>query len=132
MTIEHEWRKTLAQYRTRLYRPAYTCLTSSFQCVCFFIRLESNRFRTIVRNLLQFISIRQFPAGERGLPAPTRSRWWIPTAVRILALLSMFVCVSRNFIHAVCIHGCHCGSKDKNNKPLERQQQWRQENGRSV
>ena len=54
------------------------------------IRLEPNRFRSIVRNLLQFISIRQFPAGERGLPAPTRSRWWIPTAVRVLALLSMW------------------------------------------
>ncbi|KAI9562370.1 hypothetical protein GHT06_013335 [Daphnia sinensis] len=50
--------------------------------------LEPNRFRNIVRHLLQFISIRQFPAGERGLPAPTRSRWWIPTAVRILALLN--------------------------------------------
>lgn len=51
-------------------------------------RLEAGRFRNIVRHLLQFISIRQFPAGERGLPAPTRSRWWIPTAVRVLALLS--------------------------------------------
>ncbi|XP_046441617.1 probable E3 ubiquitin-protein ligase HECTD2 isoform X4 [Daphnia pulex] len=50
--------------------------------------LEANRFRNIVRHLLQFISIRQFPAGERGLPAPTRSRWWIPTGVRILALLN--------------------------------------------
>jgi hypothetical protein len=54
----------------------------------FILRLEGARFRKIVHHLLQFISIRQFPAGERGMPAPNRSRWWIPTAVRVLALLS--------------------------------------------
>ena len=66
-------------------------LGSSFFLPFSSFRLEGNRFRNIVRHLLQFISIRQFPAGERGLPAPTRSRWWIPTSVRVLALLSIFL-----------------------------------------
>lgn len=42
--------------------------------------------------------MRQFPAGERGLPAPTRSRWWIPTAVRVLALLSKSFCFILNIV----------------------------------
>lgn len=72
-------------------------------------RLEPSRFRNIVRHLLQFISIRQFPAGERGLPAPTRSRWWIPTAVRVLALLSKCFSIVTNqiFYGSITLQGCH-------------------------
>ena len=52
-------------------------------------RLEPERFRQIVKRLLQFITIREFPPGNGSkLPSISKSRWWIPSATRVLALLS--------------------------------------------
>lgn len=53
-----------------------------------FATIEAARFRLLVRRLLQFITIREFPpANGFKLPPATKSRWWIPSATRILALL---------------------------------------------
>ena len=53
-----------------------------------FATIEASRFRPMVRRLLQFITIREFPpANGVKLPPPSKSRWWIPAAVRLLSLL---------------------------------------------
>ena len=53
-----------------------------------FATIDAARFRLLVRRLLQFITIREFPpANGVKLPPVTKSRWWIPSATRILALL---------------------------------------------
>lgn len=53
-----------------------------------FATIDAARFRLLVRRLLQFITIREFPpANGLKLPPATKSRWWIPSAIRVLALL---------------------------------------------
>lgn len=53
-----------------------------------FATIDAARFRLLVRRLLQFITIREFtPASGVKLPPVNKSRWWIPSATRILALL---------------------------------------------
>lgn len=42
----------------------------------------------LVRQLTQFVTIRQFPPADRSLPPLSKSKWWIPAAARVLALLS--------------------------------------------
>ena len=57
---------------------------------CLFLcRLEVGRLRMLVRQLTQFVTIRQFPPADRSLPPLSKSKWWIPAAARVLALLSM-------------------------------------------
>ncbi|KAI1301906.1 putative E3 ubiquitin-protein ligase HECTD2 [Halotydeus destructor] len=54
-----------------------------------FSRTEPDRFRMLVKRLLQFITIREFPpANGHKLPSISKSRWWIPCATRVLALLN--------------------------------------------
>jgi E3 ubiquitin-protein ligase HECTD2 len=58
-----------------------------------FTTIDASRFRRLVRRLLQFITIREFPpANGVKLPPVTKSRWWIPSATRILALLHASNC----------------------------------------
>lgn len=38
---------------------------------------------------LKFISVRLFPANINDLPSEEKCTWWIPSAVKVLALLSM-------------------------------------------
>ncbi len=38
--------------------------------------------------LLQFVTIRQFPPADKSLPPLSKSRWWIPTATKVLALIN--------------------------------------------
>lgn len=60
------------------------------------IRTEVDRFRMAAKRLLQFITIREFPpANGHKLPSINKSRWWIPCATRILALLSKLKPLSR-------------------------------------
>ena len=40
------------------------------------------------RNLLQLITIRQFPPSDKSLPPLSKSKWWIPTATKVLALVN--------------------------------------------
>ena len=56
--------------------------------VHWFRTLPSSRFRAILRNLLQFVTIRQFPPADKSLPPLSKSRWWIPTSTKVLALLN--------------------------------------------
>ncbi|XP_037506563.2 probable E3 ubiquitin-protein ligase HECTD2 [Rhipicephalus sanguineus] len=47
------------------------------------------RLRALVKRLLQFITIREFPpANGHKLPSISKSRWWIPCATRVLALIN--------------------------------------------
>jgi len=56
--------------------------------VHWFRSLESDRLSGIVRNLLQLITIRQFPPADKALPPLNKSKWWIPTATKVLALMN--------------------------------------------
>ncbi|XP_023244373.1 probable E3 ubiquitin-protein ligase HECTD2 [Centruroides sculpturatus] len=52
-------------------------------------RLDSERLRHLVKRNLQFITIREFPpANGHKLPSMNKSRWWIPCATRVLALIN--------------------------------------------
>ena len=51
--------------------------------VHWFRSLEPDRFGNIVRNLLQLITIRQFPPADKSLPPLNKSKWWIPTATKV-------------------------------------------------
>lgn len=55
---------------------------------CHLLRLGAERLRTLVRHVAQFVAIRQFPPSGKSLPPPAKSRWWIPAAARVLALVS--------------------------------------------
>lgn len=51
-------------------------------------RIEANRFKLVVKRLLQFITIREFPPSNgHKLPTLSKSKWWIPCATRVLAIL---------------------------------------------
>ncbi|XP_074602235.1 putative E3 ubiquitin-protein ligase HECTD2 isoform X3 [Brevipalpus obovatus] len=54
-----------------------------------FAKSEPERLRKLVKRLHQFVSIREFPPGNgHKLPSISKSRWWIPCATRVLALLN--------------------------------------------
>lgn len=55
-----------------------------------FTRLSQKRFKQLVERLLQFISLRLFPAKPEEFPPITKCSWWIPSASKVLALLSTF------------------------------------------
>jgi len=54
--------------------------------------LEVEKLRMIVRHIIQFITIRQFPPADKSLPPLSKSRWWIPTGTKTLALISGYFC----------------------------------------
>eukprot|EP00095_Tigriopus_kingsejongensis_P012673 maker-scaffold22_size673200-snap-gene-2.20 protein:Tk12673 transcript:maker-scaffold22_size673200-snap-gene-2.20-mRNA-1 annotation:"e3 ubiquitin-protein ligase hectd2" len=56
--------------------------------VHWFRTLPKDRFRAIIQELLQFVTIRQFPPADKSLPPLSKSRWWIPTATKVLALVN--------------------------------------------
>ncbi|XP_015792141.1 probable E3 ubiquitin-protein ligase HECTD2 [Tetranychus urticae] len=57
--------------------------------VHWFSRSEPEKLRKLVKRVLQFITIREFPPSNgQGLPAPGKCRWWIPCAARFLDLLN--------------------------------------------
>ena len=53
----------------------------------------------VLRNFifLKFISVRLFPANINDLPSEEKCTWWIPSAVKVLALLSMLLNVNLCF-----------------------------------
>ncbi|KAK8397421.1 hypothetical protein O3P69_004868 [Scylla paramamosain] len=55
--------------------------------VSWFRVLEVSRLRMLVGIIIQFITVRQFPPPDRSLPPLSKSKWWIPTATRVLAIL---------------------------------------------
>ncbi|XP_059470269.1 probable E3 ubiquitin-protein ligase HECTD2 [Neocloeon triangulifer] len=54
----------------------------------YFRLLGPERLRTVIRHIAQFVAIRQFPPSGKVLPPPGKSRWWIPAAARVLALVN--------------------------------------------
>ncbi|XP_072413883.1 probable E3 ubiquitin-protein ligase HECTD2 [Chiloscyllium punctatum] len=56
--------------------------------VHWFQTLPLRRFKQLVERLLQFISLRLFPAKPDDLPPMAKCTWWIPSATRVLALLN--------------------------------------------
>ncbi|XP_069974942.1 probable E3 ubiquitin-protein ligase HECTD2 [Penaeus vannamei] len=55
--------------------------------VNWFRTLEVPRLRMIVGFVIQFITVRQFPPPDRSLPPLSKSKWWIPTATKVLAII---------------------------------------------
>lgn len=51
-------------------------------------KLESARFKAVIRRLHSFISTRLFPTRPAELPPISKSSWWIPSAIKTLALLN--------------------------------------------
>ncbi len=49
---------------------------------------QAEKTRAVIQVLLQFITIRQFPPADKSLPPLSKSRWWIPTATKVLALVN--------------------------------------------
>uniref|UniRef100_A0A2K5QJ71 Probable E3 ubiquitin-protein ligase HECTD2 n=1 Tax=Cebus imitator TaxID=2715852 RepID=A0A2K5QJ71_CEBIM len=56
--------------------------------VHWFKKLSQKRFKQLVERLLQFISLRLFPAKPEEFPPITKCSWWIPSAAKVLALLN--------------------------------------------
>ncbi|CAG0923279.1 unnamed protein product, partial [Notodromas monacha] len=57
--------------------------------VGWFKLVKRSMFESMVQHLLQFITVRQFPPADISLPPLGKSRWWIPTATKVLALLNV-------------------------------------------
>ncbi|KAG8523605.1 putative E3 ubiquitin-protein ligase HECTD2 [Galemys pyrenaicus] len=57
--------------------------------------LSQKRFKQLVERLLQFISLRLFPAKPEEFPPITKCSWWIPSASKVLALLN----TANNLVH---------------------------------
>ena len=53
--------------------------------VHWFRTLQPDRIASLVRNLVQLITIRQFPPADKSLPPLGKSKWWIPTATKVSA-----------------------------------------------
>uniref|UniRef100_A0A2I3SK65 Probable E3 ubiquitin-protein ligase HECTD2 n=1 Tax=Pan troglodytes TaxID=9598 RepID=A0A2I3SK65_PANTR len=63
--------------------------------VHWFKKLSQKRFKQLVERLLQFISLRLFPAKPEEFPPITKCSWWIPSAAKVLALLN----TANNLVH---------------------------------
>ncbi|XP_058154748.1 probable E3 ubiquitin-protein ligase HECTD2 [Dasypus novemcinctus] len=63
--------------------------------VHWFKKLSQKRFKQLVERLLQFISLRLFPAKPEEFPPITKCSWWIPSASKVLALLN----TANNLVH---------------------------------
>lgn len=56
--------------------------------VHWFRRIPVNTFKGLITRVQQFISVRLFPANINDLPSEEKCTWWIPSAVKVLALLN--------------------------------------------
>lgn len=63
----------------------------------FCYRLKKQVFQRIIKRLHNFISIRLFPPKPQDLPPMAKCTWWIPSATKVLALLSKFNEIGRIF-----------------------------------
>ncbi|XP_009640206.1 probable E3 ubiquitin-protein ligase HECTD2 [Egretta garzetta] len=51
-------------------------------------KISQRRFKQLVDRLLQFISLRLFPAKPEEFPPMVKCTWWIPSATKVLALFN--------------------------------------------
>nr|BAC26510.1 unnamed protein product [Mus musculus] len=58
-------------------------------------KLSQKKFKQLVERLLQFVSLRLFPAKPEEFPPLTKCTWWIPSAGKVLALLN----TANNLVH---------------------------------
>ncbi|XP_015265665.1 PREDICTED: probable E3 ubiquitin-protein ligase HECTD2 [Gekko japonicus] len=56
--------------------------------VHWFKKLSQKRLKMIIERLLQFISLRLFPAKPEELPPVEKCNWWIPSATKVLSLFN--------------------------------------------
>ena len=50
--------------------------------------MDTNIIPSHSQVVLQFVTVRQFPPADKSLPPLSKSRWWIPTATKVLALIN--------------------------------------------
>ncbi|XP_062832249.1 probable E3 ubiquitin-protein ligase HECTD2 isoform X2 [Anolis carolinensis] len=50
--------------------------------------ISQKRFKLVIDRMLQFISLRLFPAKPEELPPMEKCTWWIPSATKVLSLLN--------------------------------------------
>ena len=55
------------------------------------IRLQVPHLRSLVLKLHCFISVRLFPPKPQDLPPMPKCTWWVPSATKVLALLSKYM-----------------------------------------
>ncbi|KAK3096247.1 hypothetical protein FSP39_024931 [Pinctada imbricata] len=67
-------------------------------------RVKTNIFLGIIKRLQNFISIRLFPPKPQDLPPIAKCTWWIPSATKVLALLSknFKLIVAKEFLFSHC------------------------------
>nr|XP_034994050.1 probable E3 ubiquitin-protein ligase HECTD2 isoform X1 [Zootoca vivipara] len=53
-----------------------------------FKKISQRRFKQVLERLLQFISLRLFPAKPEELPPLEKCSWWIPSAAKVLSLFN--------------------------------------------
>ncbi|KAL7990468.1 hypothetical protein Chor_013898, partial [Crotalus horridus] len=53
-----------------------------------FKKMSQKRIKQIIERILQFISLRLFPAKPEDLPPMEKCTWWIPSATKVLSLFS--------------------------------------------
>ncbi|CAI5774725.1 probable E3 ubiquitin-protein ligase HECTD2 [Podarcis lilfordi] len=53
-----------------------------------FKKISQKRFKQVLDRLLQFISLRLFPAKPEELPPLEKCSWWIPSAAKVLSLFN--------------------------------------------
>ncbi|XP_032649043.1 putative E3 ubiquitin-protein ligase HECTD2 [Chelonoidis abingdonii] len=53
-----------------------------------FKKISQRRFKQLVDRLLQFISLRLFPAKPEEFPPMIKCTWWIPSATKVLSLFN--------------------------------------------
>ncbi|XP_074856470.1 putative E3 ubiquitin-protein ligase HECTD2 isoform X2 [Carettochelys insculpta] len=53
-----------------------------------FKKISQRRFKQLVDRLLQFISLRLFPAKPEEFPPMIKCAWWIPSATKVLSLFN--------------------------------------------
>ncbi|XP_042712754.1 probable E3 ubiquitin-protein ligase HECTD2 isoform X3 [Chrysemys picta bellii] len=53
-----------------------------------FKKISQRRFKQLVDKLLQFISLRLFPAKPEEFPPMIKCTWWIPSATKVLSLFN--------------------------------------------
>ncbi|XP_031557085.1 probable E3 ubiquitin-protein ligase HECTD2 [Actinia tenebrosa] len=56
--------------------------------VMWFRKIPVNTYKSIVTRIEQFMSLRLFPTKSTDLPPEEKCTWWVPSAVKVLALLN--------------------------------------------
>jgi len=57
---------------------------------CWMCRIEQTKFHELISKLQKFITFRLFPDKPEELPPIGKCLWWIPSATKVLALLSEY------------------------------------------